>query len=226
MSVNGISHQSHNAFLQQNFLLNLFGARTSASGQTQSTTSAQSASASTTAATATSNPAQALQTFMQTLESALQAQSAAGTTAQEASQTTSSADTGTVTPNATTLNGLREHHHHGDMEAAMQSLISELGTAASGASGTAADSTATATSTGTTTTTTTGTGTGTAAADTTASSGTSSGSNALITQLQQSYNNLVSAIGGNPSTASLTTFLNNIASGAPQRLGTALNLSA
>jgi protocadherin Fat 4 len=144
---------------------------------------ATSASDTSAAASGTKTPQQAMQAFIQNLVSALQSQGAATATAAGTSATATAATTsGTAAPS------VRHGHggHGGHMSAALQDLIDDVDSTNSTATTSAA-----------------ATGTAATAATSTSASG--------LASLQQSFQNLVSTMGGSAN-ASLSGFLTNFAS--------------
>jgi hypothetical protein len=131
-----------------------------------------------------------LKSFMQNLLAALQAQAAASGS-QQAAGTSS-----------TTLGGGGHRHGHGHghgkgggIGAGLQSLIQQLSASSSASSN--ATSTATSASTST---------------SPASANATTTAANAQLASLQQSFNNLMSSVGGSGSQANLSNFLTTLAS--------------
>jgi hypothetical protein len=180
------------ALTQSGALTSTTGA-TSAAGTSTTTTDAKATSAvgagatsaagtASTSASGTETPQQAMQAFIQNLVSTLQSQgAAAGSTTSASATTTAAATTSTTAPVG--------HHGHGGhaghMSTALQDLIDEVDSSQPATAG------ATAGAAGT-------------------SAAASTGSSALAS-LQQSFQNLVSSMGGSPN-ASLSGFLTNFKS--------------
>jgi hypothetical protein len=171
-------------------------AATSTDAKATSAIGAGATSAMDTTSTSTSGaetPQQAMQAFIQNLVSALQSQGAATTSAGNTAPGTTATTANTAAPSSTdptsggsAVSGARGHHGHGGhghMSAALQDLIDEV------------DDTSSATA---------ATTTGTAAS---AAAGTPS---SAVSSLQQSFQNLVSTMGGSAN-ASLSGFLTNFA---------------
>jgi hypothetical protein len=197
--------------LTQSGALTSTTAATSAAGTATTTSDAKATSAigagatsasdtASTSASGTETPQQAMQAFIQNLVSTLQSQgqttaTAAGTsstaaTAAAASTTaTSSTD---PTSSSSTVSGTHGHRGHGGhgghMSTALQDLIDQVDSAQSSTAGATAGATT----------------------STSALAGTTTSSSALAS-LQQSFENLVSTMGGS-SNASLSGFLTNFAS--------------
>lgn len=150
--------------------------------------STTSTDTSTSATTSTEDPAQAMTAFMQTLMAALHAQGAQANGTQSAA--TGDGDSSGSSTAAVSGHG---HHHHGGggkgkVEADLQSLIQSLSTSTSDTSSSA---------------------TSTSGTDATAS--VTGSSNSPQANLQQSFQNLVGALGGSSgSSVTLSNFLQTL----------------
>jgi hypothetical protein len=199
--------------LTQSGALTSTTAATSAAGTATTTSDAKATSAigagatsasdtASTSASGTETPQQAMQAFIQNLVSTLQSQGQTTATAAGTSSTTAAAATATASTTATsstdptssssTVSGTHGHRGHGGhgghMSTALQDLIDQVDSAQSSTAGATAGATT----------------------STSALAGTTTSSSALAS-LQQSFENLVSTMGGS-SNASLSGFLTNFAS--------------
>ena len=161
------------------------------SGAPSALGAASSGSSSGSQSASQQNASQALKSFMQSLLTALQTQAAANSAQQGANVTS-----------AASASGAGRHHGHGHghgqhgVGGGLQSLILEL--SASSSAATSATSAASATS-------------ATSAASAASGNATTTAANATLASLQQSFNQLVSAVGGGGSQASLGNFLTTLA---------------
>jgi hypothetical protein len=197
--------------LTQSGALTSTTAATSAAGTATTTSDAKATSAigagatsasdtASTSASGTETPQQAMQAFIQNLVSTLQSQgqttaTAAGTsstTAATATASTTATSSTDPTSSSSTVSGTHGHRGHGGhgghMSTALQDLIDAVDSAQSSTAGATAGATT----------------------STSAVAGTTTSSSALAS-LQQSFENLVSTMGGS-SNASLSGFLTNFAS--------------
>ena len=166
----------------------------SQSGTGASSGSASGSSTSTGGAAASPDQvSQALSDFMQTLIAALQAQNTANgsaASAAPASQAAPAAASSAAQISGSQVQGHHHHHHHsegaGQISSELNSLITQLSSASTPASGTSATDTSTSVA-------------GAAASASTPAS-----------MLQQSYQNLLSSMGAGGSGASLNNFLQTL----------------